>query len=264
MSDSEDQVHETPASLRSTDGDTGAVLSNSDTITLISNLLDVKLDKKFTAFKKKLDRQESTSQLQFKKLKTESKAVSSFNFKGNRVQYEFNSNLLDIIDDASSSLLEGDLATTNSSIEKAKTLLQKRIKAVRFADKSPAGWAAVEEYESDELADDSEDEKKLRAAEKRALFKLKAKKSVKRPNMQSSFNTNKNKRVASAPADSGVQPPVRPTLRPFQPFRFNRQTAATDKCFQCGQRGHWSYYCPSVGANRFPRPGSTATTTTNN
>lgn len=32
------------------------------------------------------------------------------------------------------------------------------------------------------------------------------KKIVKRPNMQSLFNTNKNKSVSSAPSDSGVQP----------------------------------------------------------
>ena len=43
---------------------------------------------------------------------------------------------------------------------------------IQFADKSPAGWTAVTEYESDELADDSEDEKKLRSAERRALPKL--------------------------------------------------------------------------------------------
>ena len=40
-----------------------------------------------------------------------------------------------------------------------KTLITKRKKLISFADKSPAGWAAAEEYESDELADVSEDEK---------------------------------------------------------------------------------------------------------
>ena len=58
---------------------------------------------------------------------------------------------------------------------KAKSDIAKRIKLIPFADKSPAGWAAVEEYESDELDEDSEDEKKLRAAERRALSKIKQK-----------------------------------------------------------------------------------------
>ena len=47
---------------------------------------------------------------------------------------------------------------------------------IRFADKSPAGWTAVEEYESDELAEYSEDEKRLRSAERRALAKIREKK----------------------------------------------------------------------------------------
>ena len=57
-----------------------------------------------------------------------------------------------------------------------KTLITKRNKLVRFADKSPAGRTTVEEYEPDELVDDSEDEKKLRSAERRALVKIREKK----------------------------------------------------------------------------------------
>ena len=91
---------------------------------------------------------------QIKKLKTEAKAANSFQFKGNKVQFEFNSSLLDSINSASASLLEGNLNRVNQELENTKTLLNKRNKAIRFVVKSSAGWTAVEEYESDELADD--------------------------------------------------------------------------------------------------------------
>ena len=42
---------------------------------------------------------------------------------------------------------------------------------IKVADKSPGGWKTVEEYLSDSIASDSEDERKLRAAESRALRK---------------------------------------------------------------------------------------------
>ena len=153
-----------------------SALSGEETLDLFARLLDLKLDKKFSEFKRGLEQKDLATDSQIKKLKTEAKAASSFQFKGNKLQFEFNSSLLDSIDSASASLLEGDLSRVNQELENFKTLLNNRNKAIRFADKSPAGWTAVVEYESDELADDSEDEKRLRSAERRALSKLRARK----------------------------------------------------------------------------------------
>ena len=92
------------------------------------------------------------------------------------MQYELNISLYDLADAAIKNISKGNLSATISELESVKTLITKRNKLIRFADKSPAGWTAVEEYESDELAEDSEDEKRLRSAERRALAKIREKK----------------------------------------------------------------------------------------
>ena len=52
-------------------------VSNSDTISLISSLLDAKLQKTFGDFKRCLDEREVETRRELKKLKTDSKAASS-------------------------------------------------------------------------------------------------------------------------------------------------------------------------------------------
>ena len=116
-----------------------SALSGEETLNLVSCLLDSKFDKNFSEFKRGLEQKELATDSQIKKLKTGAKAANSFQFKGNKLQFEFNSILLDSIDSASASLLEGNLIRVNQELENVKTLLNKRDKAIRFADKSPAG-----------------------------------------------------------------------------------------------------------------------------
>ena len=56
---------------------------------------------------------------------------------------------------------------------RALASIQMQQKLFKLADKSEAGWLAVDEYESDELADDSEDDKKIRRAQDKAARKKK-------------------------------------------------------------------------------------------
>ena len=57
--------------------------------------------------------------------------------------------------------------------------LKRRNKSVKKADRSPLGWDTVAEHEADPIASNSEDGKKIRQAENRALTKRKSKKSNK-------------------------------------------------------------------------------------
>ena len=66
-------------------------------------------------------------------------------------------------------------------MEKARSLLQEgqkqnfvRQKKIRIADRSENGWATVKEYEEDELADNSDDEKRLSIELKQGLGELKS------------------------------------------------------------------------------------------
>ena len=92
---------------------------------LFSQLLDVKFDQKFAAFKHDLEDKEAATQTQLKKLKTESKASNSFTFKGNKVQYELNISLHDLVDGAIKNISKGNLSAAISELESVKTLITK-------------------------------------------------------------------------------------------------------------------------------------------
>ena len=51
-------------------------------------------------------------------------------------------------------------------------LNSRRQKLIKFADRSEAGWAVVDEYVDDDLANDSEDDKQMEQVERIAEHKL--------------------------------------------------------------------------------------------
>jgi len=50
------------------------------------------------------------------------------------------------------------------TMEEGMQLLKLRQKAIKLADRSEFGWSLVAEYDADELADDSDDERKIEKA----------------------------------------------------------------------------------------------------
>ena len=73
------------------------------------------------------------------------------------------------------------------SIERAKRQLEegaelvcKRVKAIKLADKREFGWATVSEYLFDDLASNSDDEKRIYRSERRAEKKIKDRQRARR------------------------------------------------------------------------------------
>ena len=74
---------------------------------------------------------------------------------------------MDKLDEASDALKQKLYEKVKVAQESGTELVSKRVKAIKLADKSEFGWATVDEYLSDELASDSDDEKRIYRAERK-------------------------------------------------------------------------------------------------
>ena len=88
--------------------------------------------------------------------------------KGNQKQLEDELAVKAEIQGALDSMEKTDMAKTKHRLEKGMSSVNKRIKHIKLADREPLGWAVVRHYESDALADDSDDEKQIEKARKAA------------------------------------------------------------------------------------------------
>ena len=121
-----------------------------------------------------------TSQLeekgkQFEGSAKSDKEAADIKYKGNRKQFDVNlrlDNILTQIDESTNSP-----ADIHKLVAEGKLIIKKRQKLIRIADKNRDGSLVVQEYESDDLASDSEYEKKIRNAKAAAEKKRKEAKS---------------------------------------------------------------------------------------
>ena len=195
----------------------------------------------------------------------------TFKKKAHEKQYLFNEEVASKLEAATAALVE-----TPPAVEKAKSLLEEglkivceRQKLIRIADRSEHGWATVDEYLEDELADNSGDEKRMQKAEFRAGRKLKAaaaktvrKKSVtlfqKRSGQASQGHRLLGRYISQA--NGGAAPLCAagsvPAFTPRQniadfskwPGALNATAVASPPlqgpCFNCGRVGHVKKFCP--------------------
>ena len=102
-----------------------------------------------------------------------------FKRKANEDQYKFNLKLAETFDSAKSAAEKSNLEKVKSDLEEGEKLIVEWQKHILLADKSEYGWSTVEEYKQNDLADDSEDEKRIYSAERRARAVMSSRKRKK-------------------------------------------------------------------------------------
>ena len=100
--------------------------------------------------------------------------------KGNQNQFDHQQEVLESLTDAKESLEQEKFLKAKEAIQQGITLNEKRMKVIKIADRSEFGWSTANEYLSDDLASDSEDEKRLFRSERRAEQRVRKSKKQRR------------------------------------------------------------------------------------
>ena len=185
--------------------------------------------------------------------------VTEHTFKkaGNRFQFNHNMEVASKVEEA-----QEYLERKKPSVRKAKealaegmSIIDERNKDILVADTSEGGWDTVNEYKKKQIADNSDDDKKLRRADTDALRKREKKK--------------KKYKQSSQPKWQPYQPYQ--SYQPYQPrndfhhrsndYDYNHRSRDNnyraqkpsstfrrrEKCFSCGGTDHWKQDCPYTG-----------------
>ena len=132
---------------------------------LSANLTTV-IESRLTDFKRDfVEERDSSVASVVKRVKRNEVEIKS---KGNKKQFEHQQQVLDCLTEAQHSLASSKYEEAKRAIEEGINLTEKRIKVIKLADRSEFGWSTVSEYLSDDLASNSEDEKRIFRSERRA------------------------------------------------------------------------------------------------
>ena len=246
-----------------------------------------KFDKSITEVKKEV----ATAQEQTAKDLSHKLNRTSYQFrkKGHEMQYTFNLGVEESISSAQRELekmaeavqSEGkeSLRKATDYLDEGASALKTRQKHIKVVDRSDFGWGAVQRYQADPLADDSDDEKQLRRADKEAKRDFEESEAYNRKTREGGWGARRGRRFNpyaysnrhyydtwDNPSSSGrreAPPPLPPKpLMSLAPQRQSRPKVL-GPCFSCGGFGHLARTCPYKGVYGKPgmpeQPGSAGT-----
>ena len=180
--------------------------------------------------------------------------------EGNRDQFNFATQISEILNQSVWAIKNKKYDYALENLEEALKNLKSRIKHIKLADSSDAGWDIIKNYVQNDLASDSDDDRKIIRAVNTALRKAKRKKA-----------SGGTKYVPPSGKPSGVPVPAPvlqvphigptsvPLYHPFPRGQFAKQNSGA--CHGCGSYTHWRRDCPYVTARTPNNPAASATTT---
>ena len=166
-------------------------------------------------------------------------------FEGNRLQFEFNSEVADNLKQTLWGLENGKQEYAVEVLKESCDKLKTRNKHIRIADSSEGGWETVRQYISNPLASDSEDETRLSRAESRAVKKKKTQQKPKPKSKASAaygYTDSLNQHLFLPRSQSQTVGPRIGSFRGYQADQ--RSTFNVGPCFACGEPNHIHRTCP--------------------